>query len=165
MISVGFRDPGEILEEILGENPTPEQIRNLPELLRDIDSDLERQFASVFDRLNGRVTAVNASFGVSENIEDFDAETLRERFPNVIEAIAQTDTAAGARTVYVWAAGNAHGEIGPDGSDVSATSVEVLAGLPVYIPELLGQSLAVVATDRQGLIAEYSNRCGIAKAF
>ena len=165
VISVGFRDPGEILEEILGDNPTPEQIRNLPELLRDIDSDLERQFASVFDRLNGRVTAVNASFGLSENIEDFDAETLRERFPNVIEAIAQADTVAGARTVYVWAAGNAHGEVNPDGSDVSATSVEVLAGLPVYIPELLGQSLAVVATDRQGLIAEYSNRCGIAKAF
>ena len=165
VVSVGFRDAGAILEDILGENPTPEQIRNLPELIRNIESDLEGQFASAFDRLNGRVTAVNASFGLPGNIEDFDAEALREQFPNVIEAIAQADTAAGARTVYVWAAGNAHGEVNPDGSGVSATSVEVVAGLPVRIPELRGHSLAVVATDRQGRIAEFSNHCGIAKAF
>ena len=57
------------------------------------------------------------------------------------------------------------GEVNPDGSGVSATSVEVVAGLPVRIPELRGHSLAVVATDRQGRIAEFSNRCGIAKAF
>ena len=173
VISVSFRDPGDIIEErldkILGEDPTPEQIHDIESriesLLRNIESDLEQQFASAFGRLNGRVTAVNASFGLPGNIEDFDAEALRERFPNVIEAIAQADTAASARTVYVWAAGNARGEVNPDGSDVSATSVEVVAGLPVHIPELLGQSLAVVATDRQGRIAEYSNRCGIAKAF
>ncbi len=31
VISVGFRDVGEIVEDILGESPTPEQIRELPE--------------------------------------------------------------------------------------------------------------------------------------
>ena len=165
VISVGFRDAGEIIEDILGENPTPEQIRDLPDLLQDIESDLERQFASAFERLNGRVTAVNASFGLPGNIEDFDAEALRERFPNVIEAIAQAGTPAGARTIYVWAAGNSNGEVDPDGSVVSAASVDITAGLPVRIPELRGHSLAVVATDRQGRIAEFSSRCGIARAF
>ena len=165
LISVGFRDVGEIVEDILGENPTPDQVRDLPVLIRDIEAGLERQFASAFERLNGRVTAVNASFGLPGNIEEFDAEALRGRFPNVIETIAQTDTPAGARTIYVWAAGNSNGEINPDGSAVSATSVDVVAGLPVRVPELRGHSLAVVATDRQGRIAGFSSRCGVAKAF
>ena len=165
VFSVGFRDTDEILEDILGENPTPDQIRDLPDLLRDIESGLERQFASAFERLNGRVTAINASFGLPGNIEDFDAEALRGRFPNVIEAIAQADTQAAERTVYVWAAGNSNGEVNPDGSAESATSVDIAAGLPVRIPELRGHSLAVVATDRQGRIAGFSSRCGIAKEF
>ncbi len=165
VISVGFPSLGDILEETLGENPTPEQIHDLPALIRGIEADFERRFAAAFARLNRRVTAVNASFGLPGNIEDFDAATLRERFPNAIEAIAQADTPASERTVYVWAAGNANGEIDADGSVVSATSVEVVAGLPARIPQLRGHSLAVVATDRQGRIADFSNRCGIAKDF
>ena len=166
VVSVGFHDDlGAIIEDILGENPTPEQIEALPDLIRDLESRLEVQFASAFERLNGRATAVNTSFGLPGNIEDFDAEALRERFPNVIEAIAQADTPPGKRTIYVWAAGNSNGEVNLDGSVVSATSVDITAGLPVRIPELRGHSLAVVATDRQGRIAEFSSRCGIAKAF
>ena len=165
VVSVGFASLDEILEDILGENPTPEQVRDLPDLVHRIESRLERQFASAFEGLNGRVTAVNASFGLPGNIEDFDAKALRERFPNVIETVAQADTPAGERTVYVWAAGNSNSEINPDGSMVSATSVDITAGLPVWIPELRGHSLAVVATDRQGRIAGFSSRCGIAKAF
>ncbi len=165
VISVGFRDIDETLGDILGENPTPGQVRGLAELIRDIEAGLERQFASAFERLNGRVTAVNASFGLPGNIEDFDAGELRRRFPNVIDAIAQAGTPAGARTIYVWAAGNAGGEGDPDGSAEPASSVEIVAGLPVRIPELRGHSLAVVATDREGRIAPFSSRCGIAKEF
>ncbi len=165
VISVGFPSLDAIIEDILGENPTPEQIRDLPDLVGRIESRLERQFASAFERLNGRATAVNASFGLPGNIEDFDAEALRARFPNVIEAMAQADTPPGERTIYVWAAGNSNGEVNPDGSVVSATSVDITAGLAVRIPELRGHSLAVVATDRQGRIAEFSSRCGIAQAF
>ena len=65
----------------------------------------------------------------------------------------------------MWAAGNARGEVNLDGSVETATSVEIAAGLPVRIPELRGHSLAVVATDPQGGIADFSNRCGIAKEF
>ena len=151
------------------EDPTPEQIAELQARVLDVEAQLERELERdtgiAFVRLNGRVTAVNCSFGVPGNIEDFGAEELRERFPNVIAAMTQADTATSERTVYVWAAGNAHGETGPDGEPVSASSVEILSGLPVRLPELRGHSLAVVATNPDGTIADFSNRCGIAKAF
>ena len=170
VISVGIPSLDEILEEIveefdLPENPTPEQFRALEEALLAIEPGLERQIAEAFEWLNGRVTAVNASFGLPGNIEDFDAAELRARFPNVIAAIAQKDTPAGERTVYVWAAGNAGGEPGPGGPADAAGSVEIAAGLPVRIPELRGHALAVMATDREGRIAAFSNRCGIARDF
>ena len=171
-VGVGSRDLEEVIDEIVAEypeNPTPEQIEELQARVLGAEAKLEREFeqhtAIAFARLNGRVTAVNCSFGVSGNIEHFEARELRERFPNVIEVMAQADTAAGERTVYVWAAGNAHGEMEPDGSPVSATSVEIQSGLPVRIPELRGHSLAVVATNPQGTIADFSNRCGIAQEF
>ena len=171
-VGVGSRDLEEVIDEIVAEypeDPTPEQIAELQARVLDVEAQLERELERdtgiAFVRLNGRVTAVNCSFGLPGNIEHFGAQELRERFPNVIEAMAQADTAAGKRTVYVWAAGNAHGELEPDGSPVSATSVEILPGLPVRIPELRGHSLAVVATNPQGTIADFSNRCGIAKEF
>ncbi len=171
-VGVGSRDLEEVIDEIVAEypeNPTPEQIEELQARVLDVEAQLERELERdtgiAFSQLNGRVTAVNCSFGVPGNIEDFDAQELRERFPNAIDAMAQSDTAAAERTIYVWAAGNAHGEIGPDGSPVSASSVEPLPGLSVRLPELRGHSLAVVATNPDGTIADFSNRCGIAKAF
>ena len=165
VISVGFSSIDEIIEEIVPENPTPEQIRDLPAKIHSIEVRLERDIAEAFARLNGRAVAVNASFGLPGNIENFNAGKLRERFPNVIEAMAQKDTPAGRRTIYVWAAGNAGGEPVSSESGDPASSVEIVAGLPVWIPALRGHSLAVVATDRQGRIAAFSNRCGIARAF
>ena len=171
-VGVGARDLEELIDEIVAEypeDPTLEQIAELQARVLDVEAQLERELERdtgiAFVRLNGRVTAVNCSFGVFGNIEDFGAQELRERFANVVEAMAQADVAAGERTIYVWAAGNAHGEIAPDGSPVSASSVEILPGLPVRLPELRGHSLAVVATDPQGTIAEFSNRCGIAREF
>ena len=171
-VGVGPRDLEEIIDEIVAEypeDPTPEQIEELQarviEAQATIEREFERDIGIAFVRLNGRVTAVNCSIGLTGNIEHFGAQELREDFPNIIEAMAQAGTEPGERTVYVWAGGNAHGEVEPDGSPVSATSVEVLAGLPARIPELRGHSLAVVATNPQGTIADFSNRCGIAKAF
>ena len=171
-VGVGARDLEEVIDEIVAEypeNPTPEQIEELQARVLDVETQLERELERdagiAFVRLNGRVTAVNCSFGVLGNIEDFDAQELRERFPNVIAAMTQVDVAAGERTIYVWAAGNAHGEVEPDGAPASASSVEILPGLPVRLPELRGHSLAVVATSPQGTIADFSNRCGIAREF
>ena len=171
-VGVGSRDLEEVIDEIVAEypvDPTPEQIAELQERVLDVEAQLERELerdtAIAFVRLNGRVTAINCSFGVFGNIEDFGAQELREHYANVIEAMTQADVPAGERTIYVWAAGNAHGATGPDGSPVSASSVEILPGLAARIPELRGHSLAVVATNPQGTIADFSNRCGIASDF
>ena len=47
------------------ENPTPEQFSELEERIRKYESgtkaDLQRQIGSAFERLNGKVTAVNCS--------------------------------------------------------------------------------------------------------
>ena len=125
----------------------------------------DREFAGIAQTLNPGVTAVNLSFGFSGNIEDYTGAEIRAALPETIEAIAQTATPAAERAIYVWAAGNARGEVHPDGTIESATSVEIMAGLPAHIPELRGHSLAVVATGRDGEIAGFSNRCGNAREF
>ena len=125
----------------------------------------DQEFAEIAKMLNPSVTAVNLSLGFPGNIEGYTEAEIRGAFPGTIEAIAQTETPAGERAIYVWAAGNASGEIHMDGSIESAGSVEIMAGLPVRITELRGHSLAVVATDRNGDIAGFSNRCGIAGEF
>ena len=82
-------------------------------------------------------------------------------------------TGASEKTVFVWAAGNAHGDpcnasdftSNPElcvSGRVVARSVEILVGLPVRISELRGHLIAVVAIGSDGSIASFSNRCGIA---
>ena len=125
----------------------------------------DQEFAGISNRLNPSVTAINLSIGFFGNIEDYSEAEIRGAFPRTIEAIAQTATPAGERTIYVWAAGNAHGARHFDGAIEPATSVEIIAGLPARIPELRGHSLAVVAVDQNGDIAGFSNHCGIARDF
>ena len=126
---------------------------------------VDQEFAEVAKRLNPDVTVINLSFGYPGNIDGYNEAALRGAFPDTIQAIAQTATPAGARAIYVWAAGNANGAIRMDGSMETAGSVEIMAGLPVHIPELRGHYLAVIATDWNGEIASFSNRCGIAREF
>ncbi len=111
------------------------------------------------------VTVLNLSIGFPGNIEEYSAAELRAALPRLINTMAQADTPAAARTVYVWAAGNARGERRSDGTIEQADSVEVLSGLAARIPELRGHSLAVVATGPGGDIAGFSNRCGIAADY
>ena len=125
----------------------------------------DQEFAEVSNRLNPSVTAINLSIGFFGNIEDYNESEIRGALPRTLEAIAQSTTPASERTIYVWAAGNARGEVHFDGTIEPATSVEIVAGFPVRIPELRGHSVAVVATDQNGEIASFSNRCGIAKEF
>ena len=128
-------------------------------------SSTDLEFAEISNRLNPSVTAINLSFGFFGNIEDYSETEIRGALPRTLEAIAQAATPASERTIYVWAAGNARGEVHFDGTIEPATSVELVAGLPVRIPELRGHSVAVVATDQNGEIASFSSRCGIAKEF
>ena len=114
---------------------------------------------------------VNVSVGHPGIIEQFSEQVLRDSLPDTIATLAQGE--ASDRTVFVWAAGNAHGKTcdpndftdNPDlcvDGKVNAKSPEIFAGLPARIAELQGNLLSVVATAEDGAIAPFSNRCGIA---
>ncbi len=122
-------------------------------------------FATLFDTMNPRVTAVNLSFGFQGNIEDYTEQQIRTAFPKMIPALAQAGTLPASRTIHVWAGGNANNKKLGDGTAVSASSVEILPGFAARISELQDHTLAVVAVDENGDIAYFSNRCGIAKEF
>ena len=121
---------------------------------------------------------VNVSVGHHGIINQYSEQDLRTIFGRKIAALAQAGTTD--KTVFVWSAGNAHGDEcdaaefpnDPDlcvGGIVNAKSVEVQPGLPARIAELRGHLMAVVAVapddDGDGVyeIADFSNRCGIAK--
>ena len=153
---------------------------SLATLARDDDD-----FKAVIDRVlawsSGTRTLdfVNLSIGFNGIVDQYSTQDLRSNYGDSIDALAQTG--ATEKTVFVWAAGNAHGdpcdpadftgnadlcesyvENGDTKYRVNAKSVEILAGLPVLIPELQGHIVAVVAIGQNGEIASFSNRCGSA---
>ena len=87
----------------------------------------------------------------------------------MIVAEAQSGRDDADKILLVWAAGNSHGNSCTDADlsecvegKVVASSPAVLAGLPVHVEELRSHSVAVVATQRDGTLASFSNRCGVA---
>lgn len=109
----------------------------------------------------GRGAIVNHSFGANGAISLYNERQLREILPQTIAVLAQSATNDADKKIVVWAAGNAGNRRIP----VIADSPEIFGGLGVFIPELRGHVLTVVALDTIGNIADYSNHCGIAKAF
>lgn len=114
---------------------------------------------------------LNLSFGTRGIIEGYSAADLRASAPQTLAALAQADRRR--KTLLVWAAGNANGlrcrrsEAGPlcTARTIDARSPEVLPGLMAIIPELRPHSVAVAAVGRNGAIADYSNRCGVARQW
>ena len=68
------------------------------------------------------------------------------------DILAAFDAAKASNLLTVFAAGNS-----------SLSDVSVMAGIPVLMPEYAGHILGVVAVDDTNTIADFSNRCGIAK--
>ena len=150
-----------------------------PADLDGLDDRLGTVYRHVIDSSrDGRtIDFVNMSLSLQGMIDQYGEHDLRTRFDAVIAALAQSG--ASGKTVFVGAAGNAHGapcnaadfpnhpDLCVDGR-VVARSVEVLSGLPVRIEELRGHVIAVVAVapdadgDGDHEIASFSNRCGIA---
>ena len=119
-------------------------------------SQLEAEFVAK------EVTVVNGSFGYQGNINDYTEANIREAFPKTIEVLAQPQKANENKTIFVWAAGNGGG-YADQGVDYS--SPEVFGGLAYLLPELRGNTAAVVSVDSGGLISSFSNRCGVAKDY
>lgn len=111
---------------------------------------------------------LNLSFTTPGLIKDYTEQDIRFNFGQTIAALAQTGVQD--KTILVWAAGNANdractpGTVNCNRMDnmLDANSPEIYAGMVTRIAELQGHSIAVVAVDQAGDIAEFSNRCGIA---
>ena len=142
--------------------------------LTDFDSKLDGWFRAALAADQG-VDILNMSFATGGLIENYDGTALRSALDSTIATAAQSGRVAADRTLLVWAAGNHHGEsctfgthncinIDEESSDgtINASSPAVLNALPVYIGELRSHSVSVVATQRDGTLADFSNRCGVA---
>ena len=150
-------------------NPAPYQSLSLQELnAKDYtDSQLYR---AIFSK---NVDIVNLSFNSPGSIEDYSEAELRNHYGRALAVLEQSG--AQDKTILVRSAGNVNiskcredqvrrcVDVKQDGvGRVDASSPEFLAGLPARIPELRGHSISVVAVKRDGAIADFSNRCGIA---
>ena len=123
--------------------------------------------ADLFSALTTSPDFVNMSFGVDGLIENYVGETFGPLYGPAIQTLAQTGITSN-KAILVIAASNDHGlpcespEPNCVGGRINATSPALYAGLPVLEESLRTHVVAVVATDRQGRIASFSNRCGIA---
>ena len=118
-----------------------------------------------------KVDILNLSFGYQGLIDRYTEQELRDNYSGTIAALAQAD--AEEKAILVWAAGNGHGDrCDPSNSDycqyqaLDAVSPSILSGLPAFIEELRGHSIAVAAlSPADGRIVSFSNRCGIAADY
>ena len=123
--------------------------------------DFYEQVFNIF--INNEVDIVNNSFGYTGVITEYTEEQLRSNFSKTIKEISQINVLNQDKTLFVWSAGNS-GMYADQGADYS--SPNVFPGMPYYLAELKGHSVAVVSVDSTtGVIADSSNRCGIAKDF
>ena len=142
------------------------------ETLAQADQGTADEFNHILGWRDGdrKLDILNMSFGYPGIISQYSAEDLRANFSASIAALAQADSVD--KTIMVWSAGNSNGdrcEAGtpdcPDGQ-FQAISASLLSGLVIYMEELQGHSVAVVALSPDGgNLSSFSNRCGIAADF
>ena len=113
-----------------------------------------------YREMASKTSIVNNSFGFTGQITDYSKDQLESTFPKFINALEDSD-----ETIFVWSAGNYNGITDADGITVEASNPGILAGLGYYFPELAKNNVAVVAIDKEGSIANFSNRCGVTKEF
>lgn len=93
----------------------------------------------------------NNSWGSANLITSVSEATIRANNPLTVAAYQDYVSNGG---VVVWAAGNGY-----------STQVSVQAGLPYRISGIESGWLAVMAVDPYGNETQYTNRCGVAKAW
>ena len=120
----------------------------------------DAQEALFYKDLASKTDVINNSFGFTGQITDYTKEVVEQTFPKFIKALSEEQD-----TIFVWSAGNYNGIINKEGTEVLASNPGLLAGLGYYFPELSTNNVAVVAVDKEGKIANFSNRCGVTKEF
>ncbi len=110
---------------------------------------------------------VNMSFGVEGLVENYLGRSFGAGYAQAVRTLAQTGR-PNDKAILVIAAGNDHGRVcaSPEPNCVNgrieATSPALYGGLPALEASLRSHVVAVVATDEDGRIASFSNRCGVA---
>ena len=134
-----------------------------------------RRLASIVSEINrSNINVVNASIGVSGAITLYSANNYKDFMAYakpLLDALAQEGSSS--KIPYVIAAGNAYCLIDMPECTIEADDPELLAGLAVVDARLRGHVIAVVATQpsdpddssSQQVIADYSNRCGVAQDY
>ena len=126
---------------------------------------LDEQGQGIYRRISGATRIVNHSFGYEGVVTDYTASEYRAAFGRTIDSLLQAGTADSEKIILVWATGNSFGKRDAQGILADASSPNITAGTPHLFPELKGHFVAVVATQSDGRIASYSNRCGVAADF
>ena len=120
------------------------------------------------------VDILNMSLSVSGIIDYYSETELRDPMAALVGAAAQSGVED--KTILVWSAGNLGDTSCPESGSperrkscvagkVDGRSVVLTAGLPLRFPELRAHWIAVAATNGDGAIANFSNRCGSAARF
>ena len=120
----------------------------------------DEQESNFYRELSSKSDVINNSFGFTGQITDYSKEILQNTFPKLINTFASEQ-----ETIFVWSAGNYNGIKDTEGEEVDAANPGILAGLGYYFPELTKNNVAVVAVNQDGDIADFSNRCGVARDF
>ena len=119
----------------------------------------------LYRRIGSATRIVNHSFGYEGVVTDYTAAQYRAAFGRTVDSLIQAGTPDSEKIILVWAAGNSNGRRDAQGNLADASSPGLTAATPHYFPELRGHFISVVATGRDGEIAGYSNRCGVAADY
>ena len=158
-VAIQLSDPDPVYNPVdIGDDDGSGNVTNAPDF-----TGIDNFFSQLFEIYNFYdVQIVNNSYGYSGNIIDYTEAQVRYAFPKTIAEMSQVGTPVEEKTIYVWAAGNAGG-YASQGADYS--SPELFPGMAHYISEIQGHSIAAVAVDENGVISDFSSRCGVAQDY
>ena len=126
---------------------------------------LDEQGQGIYRRISGLTRIINHSFGYEGVVTDYTASEYRGAFGRTVDSMLQAGTPDADKMILVWAAGNSYGKFDAEGNIADASSPNITAGTPHLFPGLRGHFVTVVATQSDGTIASYSNRCGVAANY
>ena len=126
---------------------------------------LDEQGQGIYRRIAGQTRIINHSFGYEGVVTDYTANEYRGAFGRTVDSMLQAGTADSDKMILVWAAGNSYGKFDAEGNMADASSPNITAATPHLFPALRGHFITVVATQSDGAIASYSNRCGVAADY
>ncbi|MGR3912940.1 MAG: S8 family serine peptidase, partial [Gammaproteobacteria bacterium] len=134
------------------------------------DMNIAARYFSLDHARAGGAFILNHSFGASGYIDLYDGAEIKKRFKHTAALLEQAGVDPADKIIVVRSAGNAgnaclNAACDMGGVRVNPKSVELWSGLGVHFPELRSHVLAVVAVGQDGILADFSNPCGLAKSF